>query len=230
MLVGHVGAAMVAKQAAPRLSLGAAVLASVLADLLLFALVVAGVEQVEFRSTMSAAAAFTPLRVALSHSLAMGMVWGIVLALLYAAFRKRVEGAWIVAALVVSHWVLDIIGQPVLPLAPRTAVYVGSALSRWIVVGMVVEAVIWVGALIMYVRDSRSVNSAGRYVFWGGIASWTYVWWANQAGPPRQAQDAPIEMLTVLLLIVAWGYWMNRARVMKTGDLAVSGYPADLAG
>ena len=83
---------------------------------------------------------------------------------------------------------------------------------------MVVEAAIWIGALIMYVRDSRSVNSAGRYVFWGGITAWTYVWWANQAGPPRRAEDAPIEMIIVLLMIVGWGYWMNRARTTVAAD------------
>ena len=66
--------------------------------------------------------------------------------------------------------------------------------------------------LFLYVRDSKSVNSAGRYAFWGGIVSWSYISWAIVAGPPRRAEDAPIEMLIVLGLIVVWSYWMDRAR------------------
>jgi hypothetical protein len=215
MLVGHVAAALLVKQVKPRLSLGAALLASLLADLILFALVLADVEQVEFRTARTAAAPFRPLSVALSHSLVMTAVWGGALAVVYRGLMGRGSAAWSLAAVAISHWILDVIAQPVLPLGPTTPVYVGSVLSRWIAVVMVVEAAIWVGALILYVRDSRSVNSAGRYVFWGGVMAWTYVWWANQAGAPRNAEEAPIEMIVILVMMVGWGYWMERARVMK---------------
>ena len=73
--------------------------------------------------------------------------------------------------------------------------------------------------LFLYVRDSKSVNSAGRYAFWGGVVSWSYISWAIVAGPPRPPEDAPIEMLIVLGLIVVWSYWMDRARqVTAAGD------------
>jgi len=72
--------------------------------------------------------------------------------------------------------------------------------------------------LFLYVRDSKSVNSAGRYAFWGGVVSWCYISWAIVAGPPRRPEDAPLEMLIVLGLIVVWSYWMDRARQVTAAD------------
>ena len=81
------------------------------------------------------------------------------------------------------------------------------------------KATIWAAAVALYVSDSRSVTSAGRYVFWGGVASLTYVWYVNAFGPPRgnPQQDAPIEGLSLMMLAIGWAYWMNRARAMKEG-------------
>ena len=214
MLVGHLGAALLAKQIEPRLSLGTAVLAATAHDGLLFALVLTGFEDVEFRTATAAAPYFQPLHVELSHSLASAVVVGALAGIL--GWRgSRGRGAVLLLALAVSHWVFDLITSPLLPLTPFTNVYVGWALSRWIYASVAVEAVIWFGALALYVMDSRSVTSAGRYVFWGGVVSWTYVAYANVAGPPRPANDAPIEMLILLPMIAGWAYWMNQARTIK---------------
>ena len=70
MLVGHIGAAMVAKQAAPRVSFGTFALAALAADILLFTFVLTGLEDVRFRTSTAAAAYYAPLQVAFSHSLA----------------------------------------------------------------------------------------------------------------------------------------------------------------
>ncbi len=218
MLVGHLGAAMLAKQAEPRLSLGSAVLVATAADALLFVFVVTGIEDVEFRTTVAAAPYFQPLRVAFSHSLASAVALGAAAAAA-AALGWRVlgaRGAVLLGALGISHWLFDLITSPALPLAPFTNVYVAWWPSRWIYASVAVEAVIWFGALAMYVMESRSVTSAGRYVFWGGVVSWTYVAYANVAGPPRPAEDAPAEMLILLPMIVAWAYWMDAARTIKT--------------
>jgi hypothetical protein len=215
MLVGHLGAAVLAKHIEPRLSLGTAVLAATAADGLLFAFVLAGFEDVEFRTSTTAAQYFQPLRVALSHSLASAVAVGALAAIAgWRAARRR--GAALLLAVAVSHWVFDLITSPSLPVAPFTNVYVAWSLSPWIHASVAVEAVIWFGALVLYVMESRSVTSAGRYVFWGGVVSWTYVAYSNVAGRPRPAADAPIEMLILLVMIGGWAYWMNAARALKT--------------
>ena len=216
MLVGHIGAALVAKQVEPRLSLGTAVLAATAADILLFAFVLSGLEDVEFRTSAAAAPYFRPLQIQLSHSLLTAVAVGLVAAALCWR-RLRARGAAVLLVLATSHWVLDLMTSPALPVSPFTNVYVGWLLSRWIYASAVVEAGVWFGALALYVMDSRSLTSAGRYVFWGGVVSWTYIAYANVAGPPRPAQDAPIEMLILLPMVVGWSYWMDRAREIKSG-------------
>jgi membrane-bound metal-dependent hydrolase YbcI (DUF457 family) len=215
MLVGHIGAAMVAKQSAPRLSLGTLVLASLVADVLLFTFVLTGLEDVRFRTSAEPAAYYLPLHVAFSHSLVTMAVVGVAAG---AFCARRTRSSWAAAVLgmtTVSHWVLDVATHPVLPVSPGWRVYLGSTLARWPMIVLAFEAALWVMVLFLYVRDSKSMNAAGRYVFWGGVLSWSYISWAIVAGPPRRPDDAPIEMLIVLGLIVVWSYWMDRARQVK---------------
>ena len=230
MLVGHIAAAMMAKQAEPRLSFGTLVLASLVADVLLFTLILTGTETVQFRTSVEPAASYAPLDVAFSHSLATTALAGVAAAAFYAWRSRRVWGAAVLALTILSHWVLDLFTHPVLPVSPGPVMYLGTRIARYITVAMVVEAALWIGILYLYVRDSRSVNAPGRYVFWGGVVSWTYVWWANLAGPPRKPADAPIEMLIVLGLIVGWGYWMNRARRITAREFSHYGSHGEQSG
>jgi hypothetical protein len=220
MLVGHVGIALIGKGLQPRLSLGTAIVAALLADLFLFAFVLLGIEHVDFRLTPAVAAYFTGTDVAFSHSLATSVLAGAAVGVIHLWRHADRPAALVLAAIVIAHWVLDVVShRPLLPLAPGVFRYVGWNLSGMIGVSMGVEAVVWAGALALYVHDTRSVTSAGRYVFWGGVMALTFVWYANVAGrPPRSADDAPIEALILLGLAIGWGYWMNRARVMKTAS------------
>lgn len=82
MLVGHFAVGMAAKRIAPSISVGTLVLAAVLADLLCFAFLIAGLEQVEFRQAMGAGNYFRASNIPFSHSLLMDAVWGALLVLL----------------------------------------------------------------------------------------------------------------------------------------------------
>ena len=218
MLVGHVGVALLVKQAEPRMSLGTAIAAATIADVLLFSFILLGVEHVQFRTSGAIAPYFSPVNLWSSHSMVLTALGGAACAGAYAWRHGRGAGAWLLAAAVIGHWVLDLLSyQPFLPVFPRQETYIGWSLHGSTAIAIVVEAVLWAGAIVLYVRDSRSTHSAGRYVFWGGVAAWTYVTWANMAGAPRKADDAPIEMLILLAMMIGWGYWMNRARAMKQG-------------
>jgi len=218
MLVGHIGAAMVAKQAAPRVSFGTFALAALAADILLFTFVLTGLEDVRFRSSTEPAAYYAPLQVVFSHSLVTMALIGVAAG---AVYTWRTQNRWAAAVLgltTVSHWVMDLPTHAVLPVSPGWRIYLGSTLARWPMIVLAFEAAFWMMVLFLYVRDSKSVNSAGRYVFWGGVVSWSYISWAIVAGPPRRPEDAPLEMLIVLGLIVVWSYWMDRARQVTAAD------------
>jgi hypothetical protein len=219
MLVGHVAAALIAKRLQPRLSLGTATVATLIADVLVFSFVLAGIEHVQFRSGAVPGEYFTGDDIALSHSLATSAIWGVVIAAASGWRRTGHRLAAILIALAVSHWILDVVShQPDMPLAPWLASRIGLAGLTGVGPLMVLEGLLWVSAVALYVSGSRSTNSAGRYVFWGGIASLTYVWYYNAYLPPRiTSEEAPIEALILLLLAIGWAFWMNRAREMKEG-------------
>jgi hypothetical protein len=218
MLVGHFAAALFAKRAEPRLSLGTAVLAATLADLLIFAFVMGGLEQIEIvRGRFGAANYFTPIDIGWSHSLLMGLIWAVLFGVLHRWFKGSARAALIVGAAVLSHWFLDVLSHPPhLPLTPGAPGHAGFGLWTSIPATLLVEGGLWAVALVLYLRATRSVTSAGRYVFWGGIIVLTLSWYNNIAGAaPSRPENAPQASLIFFLLWVGWGFWMNRARVFK---------------
>ena len=218
MLVGHFAAALLAKRAEPRLSLGTTIVAATLADLLVFTFVIAGLEQIAIvRGRFGAANYFTAIDIGWSHSLAMGLIWATLLGAIHWGFMRSSRAAIIVAAAVLSHWFLDALSHPPhLPLAPGSAARVGYGLWTSVGATVIIEGGFWVVALVLYLRATRSATSAGRYVFWGGVIVLTLSWYNNIAGAaPSRPEDAPTASLIFFSLWVGWGYWMNRARTIK---------------
>lgn len=216
MLIGHLGLAFAGKQLQPRISLGTAIVASLFADVLLFAFVLTGVEHVTFRSGPQPAPYFVMRDVAYSHSIVMSIAWAAVLSLAHwTAVRDRGAAA-VIALLAISHPLLDVIASPSsLPLMPGAAVYVGWTAARYLPLTMIIEAAMFGGGLVLYVAASRSTSIVGRWGFWGGVTSWTLAWYLNIAGPPHgKLDDRPLEALILLALMMGWGYWMDRNRVI----------------
>jgi hypothetical protein len=214
MLVGHVAVGMVAKRVEPRISLGAAMLAVMLADILMCFFWMAGVERVIFKPVgRGAENYFVPVEVSWSHSLLMGAVWGALLAGYY--WRRRYpRDAVVLFVAVISHWILDWIAwaPSTIPLAPGLHRYFGLGLWASVPATMVVEGGFWLLAILMYLRATRPANRWGIYVFWIVAAFLTLSWYNNVAGPPPNPQTAPIASLIFFSLVVAWAYWMNRLR------------------
>src|SRR4051794_16038384 len=119
MFIGHFGLGFAAKRIAPRVSLGTAFLAAQFVDLLWPTFLLMGVESVRIAP---GATAVTPLvfeHYPISHSLLAIIGWGVALGAAYALITKNTRGAFVVGALVASHWVLDVIVHvPDLPLMP----------------------------------------------------------------------------------------------------------------
>src|SRR5262245_43058609 len=108
MLVGHFAVAFVGKRVEPKISLGTLLLASMLQDILWTIFSITGIEY-----TATKGAAFTPLDVAISHSLLMVAVWAALFAgvyflwWLYRYQEHRQRASWILFLVVLSHWLLD---------------------------------------------------------------------------------------------------------------------------
>lgn len=214
MHVGHFVVGLTVKRIEPRISLGTAVLAAVLADLLFFIFSIAGLERAGVLPDV-ATNRFFGYNIAYSHSLLMGIVWAAMFAVAYFLRRRYPRGAWILFAAVVSHWFLDVLShRPDMPLTPGVSLVVGFGLWNSPPATLLVEGGFWLLAIILYARATRPRNRTGIYAFWVGIALLTLIGAANVVGtkPPPNPVQAGIASLIYFSLVVAWAYWMNRLR------------------
>ena len=214
MHAGHFAAAFIAKRIDTTPSLGTLVLAAMLPDFLWCIFMIAGIEHVRFHEGRGAANYFDAYDIAFSHSLLMDIVWAAAFAGLYYGLRRKSRGTWILFALVLSHWLLDVIShRPDIPLAPGLHTRLGLGLWANLPGTIVIEGGLWLLAIILYVRATHARTKIGEFIFWIGIVLITFSGYNNVAGPPPpNPQMAPIVSLVYFSLVVGWAYWMNRLR------------------
>ncbi len=124
----------------------------------------------------------------------------------------------VVSLAVLSHWVLDVIShRPDMQLAPGVHLVLGLGLWNSMPATLIVEGGIWLLAIVVYVRATRPKNLAGAYAFWIGIGFLTLAWYGNvKRGMDPDPVRAGVGGLVFFSLMVAWAYWMNRLRPMKS--------------
>jgi membrane-bound metal-dependent hydrolase YbcI (DUF457 family) len=219
MFIGHFGVAFAAKRAAPAVSLGTLILACQLADLIWPTLVLLGIEHV---SILPGITVVTPLffeSYPYSHSLLMLSVWAGIAALIYRLARGSATTAalFVIAGVVISHWFLDVVTHRAdVPFVPGDAPKVGLGLWNSLPATLVVEAVMLVGGLMLYLRMTKARDRVGTYALWGLVVFLIVVNVANMFGPPPPSVGAVAWAAQAIWLIVAWGYWIDRHRVVRS--------------
>jgi hypothetical protein len=157
MFVGHLGAGLAVKAAEPRLNLGALFAAALFADLLLWTLVLAGVESVGAPVTSGGARFFT-FDFPWSHGALASVAWTVAAAALGwavagAAMPRRARIAIALAAAVASHVLLDVIVHvPDVPLAGASSRKLGLGLWRSMPIALGVELALTAVALAWCLR------------------------------------------------------------------------------
>jgi hypothetical protein len=186
MFVGHLALAFAAKRQAPPVSLGWLVAAVIALDLIWPLLLLAGVEHVRIEPGATAFTPFVFTSYPWSHSLLTAFGWGLALAAL-ARWRgvPAAACAWL-AALVVSHWVLDWTSHaPDLPLWPAaSSPRFGLGLWRSIPATLVVEGALWIAGLAIYLRGRQATRAAAPVAFWSFVVVTTLLWIAGPFSPP----------------------------------------------
>ena len=82
----------------------------------------------------------------------------------YASFRRQSRGAGIVAAAVLSHWVLDFVThRPDLPLWPPNGPVVGLGLWNSVAGTLAAEALLFSVGVWLYATHTEPTDSVGRY-------------------------------------------------------------------
>lgn len=216
MFIGHYALGFAAKRVTPGVSLGVLFAAAQLADIMWPYLLALGFERVRLDPGNTA---FTPLDFVsypISHSLLLLVAWGLAMGW---AFGRRPGSAFaVIAALVVSHWVLDFVTHgPDLPLYPGGA-KAGLGLWNSIPGTAVVELLMYGVGVWLYVRATRARDAVGRWGFIGLAAALLLIYLADlaSADPPPSVGALIVVAAIGGVLFTAWGWWADRHRAAVT--------------
>ncbi len=214
MFIGHFAVGFAAKRAVPMVSLGSLFLACQLADLLWPNFVLMGLETVEIDPGNTA---FTPLNFVsypYSHSLLALAGWGLAFAVLYKWVRR---GAWsavaALAAVVLSHWVLDVVShRPDMPVTLSGPERLGLGLWNSVPATIAVEVILLAVGVFLYTRATVPRDRTGMVSLWLLVGFLLAINIANLLGPPPPSYLAVAWAAQAVWLLVAWGYWIDRHR------------------
>jgi len=210
MFVGHLALAYAAKRARPSTNVGWYVAAAITADLLWPLFLLVGIEEVRIAPGTTE---FTPFAFAsypASHSLLMLLVWGFVLMAVARAAGVEKRAAWLIMALVASHWVLDwVTHAPDMPLWPGSTKF-GLGLWNSLPATYAVEATMWAAALVLYLQHRHARNWKVRLGFWSFVAVTTAMWAAGPFSPPPPSSRALAWVALVGWIAVPWAGLADR--------------------
>jgi hypothetical protein len=223
MFIGHFALAFAAKRVAPTISLGTLVLAAQLADLVWPVLLLAGIERVEIRPGATAVTPLEFVHYPYSHSLLALLGWGAGVGLAYMLARR--SGAWlgvVLAALVLSHWLLDLVAhRPDLPLTPWGAQRLGFGLWHSLPATLVLEAALFACGVALYLDVTRPLDRTGRWACWALVAFLAVTYAGNLFGPPPPSASAVAWAGLAMWLLVAWAYWIDGHRRAAPSDCVI---------
>jgi hypothetical protein len=212
MFLGHFAVGLAAKRVAPGTSLGTLFAAAQLLDLVWPVFVLVGIERVRVDPGNTA---FTPLDFVSypwTHSLLMAAGWSLLFGAVYLWRTRYARGAIVAAALVLSHWVLDLVShRPDLPLAPG-APKVGLGLWSSVPATIAIEGALFVTGAYLYATATRPRSRTGRLALGALLAFLGAIYVANVTGPPPPNATVIGAAGLLTWLFVPWAIWIDRNR------------------
>ena len=212
MFVGHLAVSLAAKAIEPKAPLSALVPTTFGLDLIwpIFVLL-----DVEIVAIVPGITAFTPLDFLFypwSHSLIMAVMWGAVAAGFMYGPRRSLRVAFLVGAVVVSHWFLDFVThRPDLPLWPEGP-KLGLGLWYSIPGTLIVEGGLFLSAIVIYTRAWKPLDAIGKWAF-RGVVGFTGLIWITQpwsTTPPSSSAMATVAL--AMIIFPWWAAWIDRHR------------------
>jgi membrane-bound metal-dependent hydrolase YbcI (DUF457 family) len=210
MFAGHIGAALAIGRAERRVNPGVLVAAALLLDLVLWLLILLGLESAtvpaNFTSTHQPAFVFP-----FSHGLVAAVAWSLLAgAVAFLWYPKEV--AAIVAIAVLSHWFLDaLVHAPELPLAGESSHKVGLGLWRSMPVALGVESLLVLLGLWLFLTDASFSRSRkiGFALFVLLILAFT-IFGMTLAPPPPSVTAMAASSLVTVIVVCAVAAWLGR--------------------
>ena len=214
MFIGHFGTGLAAKKLDPKISLGTLFFAAQFIDLLWPIFLLLGLEKVKIEQGNTS---FTPLNFIsypYSHSLFGVLIWSLLFGSIYYLNRKNIKSALLLAALVMSHWILDLIShKPDLQLIPWSEVRVGLGLWNYFTASIVAEVLIYCVGAYLYVKSTKAKNRKGEIGMWGLLVFLAIVYLMNLFSSAPPSVNAIVIVGLFQWLIIAWAYWVDANRI-----------------
>jgi len=213
MFLGHFAVAFAARPIVPRASLALLIVAAQFADVLWPVLVGLGLEEVRIDPGNTA---FTPLDFVAypySHSLALLLVWGVILGAIGRRFIRERAIFPVVAGLVVSHWLLDWVthrpDMPLFPGGPQTGLGLWNSIPWTLAVELAMFAVgVWI-----YARKTRATDAVGRWGYLALVAFLLVAYLSNLVTTPPSVTAIYTVTFAGAALLAVWAWWVDGHRV-----------------
>jgi hypothetical protein len=218
MFIGHYAPAFVATSAkSPRL--GALFVAAQLVDIAFFSFLILGVEHMRLTPLATTMNAMDLYDMPWTHSLVGAIGWGVAFAIVVKLLRGSWTAGAIGGAVVVSHWLIDLlVHRPDLTLAGSPP-KLGLGLWNHPAIEIPLELAFAFGGLAFFVSRTRAIGPAGRWSPWAlalGMAVLQAINWA--AKQPTAVAPAPAATgwlgLFAYGVLVALAWWVARTRTL----------------
>jgi hypothetical protein len=215
MFIGHYSAAFTAAASPKAPRLGTLFVAAQLIDIGFFSFLPLGIEHMRVAPGIAVMNPMDLYDMPWTHSLAGTLAWAAGFALLLRAFRIGWAGSLLGAAVVLSHWLLDLVVHiPDLTILGRPP-KLGLGLWNYPAIEMPLELGLLLAAVVLYVRATRRTGSRSALpILLVALFAFQAVNWF---GPPPQAVDASDWALGLFAyaLAAALAVWVARTRVAR---------------
>jgi hypothetical protein len=213
MFIGHYGPSFIAKRYDLGVPLWILFIAVQLLDVFWSIFVMLGIERVRIVPGFTKTNALDLFYMPYTHSLPGALAWAVIAGSAYGAIRKSKRGGLLVGAAVFSHWPLDfLVHPPDLPLYDNAA-KVGLGLWNYPVATLVIEGVIALGALAVYVRNTRVLKASGRYAIPLFLCAALGLQTAMAFGPPPPSDNAmAVTALGSYAILAGTIAWLEKGR------------------
>jgi membrane-bound metal-dependent hydrolase YbcI (DUF457 family) len=220
MFIGHFALGFGAKKFVPQVSLGILFLACQLADIIWPNFVLLGIEALAIEPGNTVMTPLNFLHYPYSHSLVALMLWGAIFAVLYALIsRAGTKAAIVIAALVLSHWILDVLThRPDMPITLSDSSSIGFGLWNYPVIAVPLELLLFGAGTWLYSAYTKPLDRQGSIGFWALVVFLLVVYAANLLGPPPPSPTAVAWTAQSLWILVAWGFWVDHHRAARIDD------------
>lgn len=212
MFIGHFAPAFIAAAHPKAPNLALLIIAAQLVDFGFFGLALLGIENFRITPGITAMNPLDLYDMPYTHSMVGAAVWAIGFGAIIYAFTKNITGAIIAAAVVISHWFLDLLVHGSDLTVAGSPPKLGFGLWNHPTIAMPLEFIITFGALAFYIVKTQKISKP--YALYMMIAVLLLFQAFDWFAPKPETADAGL-MISALLsftIVTMIGYWLSTTR------------------